>query len=88
MEFAQKLQAVLLESGASPPDLFLEINPQDLDEQKVLEKIDLVIGKSVDNGVQCHPYKFLSSHELSLVPFTTLRTMLIVMGIKNCLQRG
>ena len=72
-EFAQKLHAVLLESGASPPpDLFLDINPQDLGEQKVLEQIDLVIGKSVDNGVQCHPYKFLSSHELSLVPFTTL----------------
>jgi sterile alpha motif and leucine zipper-containing kinase AZK len=70
-EFAQKLHAVLLESGASPPpDLFLDINPQDLGEQKVLEQIDLVIGKSVDNGVQCHPYKFLSSHEQSLVPST------------------
>ncbi|XP_010519852.1 PREDICTED: serine/threonine-protein kinase EDR1 [Tarenaya hassleriana] len=34
-EFAQKLHAVLLESGASPPpDLFMDINPQNLREQK------------------------------------------------------
>ncbi|XP_050264111.1 probable serine/threonine-protein kinase SIS8 isoform X3 [Quercus robur] len=60
-EFAQKLHAVLLESGASPPpDLFLDINSHDLGEQKVLEHIDMAIGKNVDNN----PYKVLSSHEL------------------------
>ncbi|XP_030946393.1 probable serine/threonine-protein kinase SIS8 isoform X4 [Quercus lobata] len=60
-EFAQKLRAVLLESGASPPpDLFLDINSHDLGEQKVLEHIDMAIGKNVDNN----PYKVLSSHEL------------------------
>ncbi|KAJ7966433.1 Mitogen-activated protein kinase kinase kinase [Quillaja saponaria] len=36
-EFAQKLHAVLLESGASPPpDLFTDINPQDKGEEKAI----------------------------------------------------
>ncbi|KAM4121464.1 hypothetical protein ACB094_01G007800 [Castanea mollissima] len=60
-EFAQKLHAVLLESGASPPpDLFLDINSHDLGEQKVLEHIDMANGKNVDNN----PYKVFSSYEL------------------------
>ncbi|XP_021907744.1 probable serine/threonine-protein kinase SIS8 [Carica papaya] len=39
-EFAQKLHAVLLESGASPPpDLFVDINSQDFGEQNLLERV-------------------------------------------------
>ncbi|XP_075642740.1 serine/threonine-protein kinase EDR1 isoform X2 [Castanea sativa] len=52
-EFAQKLHAVLLESGASPPpDLFLDINSHDLGEQKVLEHIDMANGKNVDKELE------------------------------------
>ncbi|KAJ0031864.1 hypothetical protein Pint_12953 [Pistacia integerrima] len=60
-EFAQKLHAVLLESGASPPpDLFMDINPQDPGEGKVLH---LANGKIVDNYALCHSDNFLSSRE-------------------------
>lgn len=68
-EFAQKLHAVLLESGASPPpDLFLDMNSQDLGEEKMLERVHLADGKNLDNGVHCHTDKFLSSREQTLVP--------------------
>ncbi|XP_059657059.1 probable serine/threonine-protein kinase SIS8 [Cornus florida] len=66
-EFAQKLHAVLLESGASPPpDLFLDMNPQDLREQKVLEKINLLNGEKLDDGTQYYPEMFLSKQ--SFIP--------------------
>ncbi|KAF1886610.1 hypothetical protein Lal_00045843 [Lupinus albus] len=57
-EFAQKLQNVLLESGASPPlNLFSDINSQDTGKEKVNEK----------NDVQADPNRLLLSHEKSLV---------------------
>ncbi|XP_044464096.1 serine/threonine-protein kinase EDR1-like isoform X2 [Mangifera indica] len=60
-EFAQKLHAVYLESGASPsPDLFLDINPQDPGEGKVLH---LVNGTNVDKHAHCCSANFLSSRE-------------------------
>lgn len=56
-EFAQKLHAVLLESGASPPpDLFTDINPRDLRQQKV----HLVNGKNAVDVVH-HQSENLSS---------------------------
>uniref|UniRef100_A0A5B7AI21 non-specific serine/threonine protein kinase n=1 Tax=Davidia involucrata TaxID=16924 RepID=A0A5B7AI21_DAVIN len=67
-EFAQKLHAVLLESGASPPpDLFLDMNPQDLGEQKVLEKVNLLNGGKVDDGAQNYLEMLLSNNEQSLI---------------------
>ncbi|KAL5769066.1 hypothetical protein ACOSP7_015622 [Xanthoceras sorbifolium] len=63
-EFAQKLHAVLLESGASPPpDLFLDINPQDLGE----EQVHLANGRNAGDGVHCQSVKLLSSCKQSLV---------------------
>lgn len=65
-EFARKLHAVLLQSGASPPpDLFLDINSQNLGEWKMLEQVHLADGKNVDNDVQCLSNRFLSNHEQS-----------------------
>ncbi|KAG7941258.1 hypothetical protein I3843_16G030600 [Carya illinoinensis] len=75
-EFAQKLHAVLLESGASPPpDLFSDINPYDLGRQKVLQQNDMVYGKSVDDATQCGPDKFLSNHEQSLFPYAMVEPL-------------
>ncbi|KAE8665267.1 Serine/threonine-protein kinase CTR1 [Hibiscus syriacus] len=46
-EFAQKLHAVLLESGASPPpDLFIDISSHDLSEQSMPKQV--VKGTNVD----------------------------------------
>ncbi|GLT97276.1 hypothetical protein SLE2022_148490 [Rubroshorea leprosula] len=46
-EFAQKLHAVLLESGASPPpDLFMDINSQDLGESNMIEQVNPAKGIS------------------------------------------
>ncbi|OIW15004.1 hypothetical protein TanjilG_28263 [Lupinus angustifolius] len=57
-DFAQKLQNVLLESGASPPpNLFSDINSQDTGKEKVNEK----------NDVQADPKRLLFSHEKSLM---------------------
>lgn len=70
-EFAQKLHAVLLESGASPPpDLFLDISSQDLDEDKVLGQIHAVGQKIAADGVHTHLDNLRSSLEKSLVPFS------------------
>ncbi|XP_040997394.1 probable serine/threonine-protein kinase SIS8 isoform X1 [Juglans microcarpa x Juglans regia] len=75
-EFAQKLHAVLLESGASPPpDLFSDINPHDLGQQKLVGQNDLVNAKNVDNEVQYEPDKFLSNLEQSLVPNTEMEPL-------------
>ncbi|KAK3018126.1 hypothetical protein RJ639_004585, partial [Escallonia herrerae] len=52
-EFASKLHAVLLESGASPPlDLLSDLNLLDLGEQKVLEQVHMLNGETVDNGAE------------------------------------
>ncbi|KAL1089463.1 hypothetical protein V6Z11_D07G022700 [Gossypium hirsutum] len=64
-EFAQKLHAVLMESGASPPpDLFMDINSQDLAEQSRSEQA--VKGTNVDAAVSCHSNE-LPINELCLV---------------------
>ncbi|KAG6591461.1 Serine/threonine-protein kinase EDR1, partial [Cucurbita argyrosperma subsp. sororia] len=61
-EFAQKLHAVLLESGASPPaDLFSDIDSQGNGESKATFQMYPIDGKGVDVGLQCHPY-ILASH--------------------------
>lgn len=65
-EFAQKLHAVLLESGASPPpDLFTDMCSQDLDEDRVAH-----VGnkKIASDGVQYHPDNLMSRSEHSLIP--------------------
>ncbi|KAI9191595.1 hypothetical protein LWI28_010557 [Acer negundo] len=63
-EFAQKLHAVLLESGASPPpDLFLDINTQDMGE----EQVSIADGKNVGDGVHFQSDKLLPSCKQSLV---------------------
>ncbi|XP_015884450.3 probable serine/threonine-protein kinase SIS8 [Ziziphus jujuba] len=70
-EFAQKLHAVLLESGASPPpDLFLDISSQDLDEGKVLGRIQAVDQEIASDGVHINTDNLRSSLERSLIPFS------------------
>ncbi|PPS05308.1 hypothetical protein GOBAR_AA15353 [Gossypium barbadense] len=64
-EFAQKLHAVLLESGASPPpDLFMDINSQDPGEQSIPEQV--VKGTIVNAAASCNS-NLLSSNEQYLV---------------------
>ncbi|KAF8406901.1 hypothetical protein HHK36_006022 [Tetracentron sinense] len=76
-EFAQKLHAVLLESGASPPpNLFSDMAPQDLGEQKMLEQSHLVERKKVDDGAQRCRDKFSSSNELSLRPSIKMESLI------------
>ncbi|OVA08444.1 Protein kinase domain [Macleaya cordata] len=55
-EFAQKLHAVLLESGASPPpDLFSDIAPpREPEEQKVLVQSRCKEGEAMDEEAQRH----------------------------------
>ncbi|CAK9317367.1 unnamed protein product [Citrullus colocynthis] len=61
-EFAQKLHAVLLESGASPPaDLFSDIDSQDNVESKATFQMYPINGKGIDVGLQSHPYS-LANH--------------------------
>uniref|UniRef100_A0A5B7AGN7 non-specific serine/threonine protein kinase n=1 Tax=Davidia involucrata TaxID=16924 RepID=A0A5B7AGN7_DAVIN len=73
--FAQKLHAVLLDSGASPsPDLFLDMNPQDLGEQELVEKILLLNREKVDDGAQSYPEMFLSKNKQSLIPSTGVQS--------------
>ncbi|EOY29896.1 Map3k delta-1 protein kinase isoform 3 [Theobroma cacao] len=68
-EFAQKLHAVLLESGASPPpDLFMDINSHDLGEKSMIEQVNLVQGTNVDDAA-CGPCNKLSRNEQCLVSF-------------------
>lgn len=68
-EFAQKLHAVLLESGASPPpDLFSDINSRGQGEQKVLEQIHMAKGKQVDHGIWNPPGEFLLNREQPFIP--------------------
>ncbi|CAL5426284.1 unnamed protein product [Camellia sinensis] len=70
-QFAQKLHAVLLESGASqPPDFLLDMNPRDLREVEMHEKIRLLNGEKVGDGAQDYPYMFLSNNKLLIIPST------------------
>ncbi|XP_058069264.1 serine/threonine-protein kinase EDR1 [Magnolia sinica] len=75
-EFAQKLHAVLLESGASPPpDLFSDINSlQDLVEQKMLGRTYITEGRKIDGrGEPCQD-TLLPDMELSLIPFQGVKS--------------
>ncbi|KAK6912812.1 hypothetical protein RJ641_022413, partial [Dillenia turbinata] len=66
-EFAQKLHAVLLESGASPPpDLFSDIRPNSIKEKKVIELLCLTGEEKVVDGSQCHAGLSSSESEQSL----------------------
>lgn len=57
-EFAQKLHAVLLESGASPPpDLFMDVNPQNLGEKKMIQDFRQESSNYSNSGVPCYPEK-------------------------------
>ncbi|KAE8664382.1 Serine/threonine-protein kinase CTR1 [Hibiscus syriacus] len=59
-EFAQKLHAVLLESGASPPpDLFMDISSQDLSEQSMPKQV--VKGTNVD-AASCNSNLLSNEH--------------------------
>ncbi|GMN35991.1 hypothetical protein TIFTF001_005679 [Ficus carica] len=70
-EFAQKLHAVLLESGASPPpDLFSDISPQDPDDDRLVEQILAVDQKTVADGFQYHRDNLLLQQEQSLIPIS------------------
>ncbi|XP_062099039.1 probable serine/threonine-protein kinase SIS8 isoform X2 [Humulus lupulus] len=63
-EFAQKLHAVLLESGATPPpDLFSDI-PQDVDEDRMGDQ------RIAADGVQYHQDNLFSYQEQSLIPIS------------------
>lgn len=67
-EFAQKLHAVLLESGAlPPPDLFSDVNPKYTGEDKSNEQTRPL--NIVDDTVQSDQEKLLSSFEKSLRSF-------------------
>lgn len=60
-EFAQKLHAVLLESGASPPpDLFSDTDGPDLNEHRVPESF--LAGNMGDSQAQSKLDKFFMSH--------------------------
>ncbi|KAF6163032.1 hypothetical protein GIB67_004216 [Kingdonia uniflora] len=69
-EFAQKLHAVLLESGASPPpDLFSDLTPRhDLGEQKVVQN-------HFTRGAQRHGDESSSRTDSSLVPFRGMESI-------------
>ncbi|XP_050216749.1 serine/threonine-protein kinase EDR1 isoform X2 [Mercurialis annua] len=70
-EFAQKLHAVLLESGASPPpDLFADMKQQDMGEHKVFEPVYLENGVYPDDRYKCHSGKKLSRDSQSLIRLT------------------
>ncbi|KAJ6435157.1 hypothetical protein OIU84_000391 [Salix udensis] len=68
-EFAQKLHAVLLESGASPPaDLFSDMN---LGESKLLEKVHPENRVNLGDQLLCCLDDMLIGHEQSLVSLNT-----------------
>ncbi|KDP34102.1 hypothetical protein JCGZ_07673 [Jatropha curcas] len=74
-EFAQKLHAVLLESGASPPpDLFSDTNQQDQGKQKVFEKIHPKNGVNIDDEFHCYSDKLLARHAEYAVSLTAENT--------------
>ncbi|KAL0709381.1 hypothetical protein Bca4012_016359 [Brassica carinata] len=57
-EFAQKLHAVLLESGASPPpDLFMDLNPQNLREKSFFQEVWQESSNPMNSAVPCNPEK-------------------------------
>jgi len=67
-EFAQKLHAVLLESGAAPPaDLFLNINPYILGEKKFLEQVQLSGREFLQSGASYSAQDYRSNNEMLLL---------------------
>ncbi|KAE8689103.1 Detected protein of confused Function [Hibiscus syriacus] len=67
-EFAQKLHAVLLESGASPPpDLFMDISSQDLSEQsmpgQVVKETNVVASENINSNMR---QKQMAKHQREL----------------------
>ncbi|KAJ6406492.1 hypothetical protein OIU84_010080, partial [Salix udensis] len=67
-DFAQKLHAVLLESGASPPpNLFSDMN---LGEPKLLEKVHPENSTNLDDQLCCCLDDMLAGHGQSLVSLT------------------
>jgi len=67
-EFAQKLHAVLLESGASPPpDLFSDMN---LGESKLLEKAHPENRVNLGDQLLCCLDDMLTGHEQTLMSLT------------------
>ncbi|CAO2818053.1 unnamed protein product [Amaranthus hypochondriacus] len=67
-EFAQKLRAVLLESGASPPaDLFLDMGPSSLQEKTLLELVQPVRQETLCSGDSYNSDNHTSSREMSVV---------------------
>ncbi|XP_077225178.1 putative serine/threonine-protein kinase SIS8 [Tasmannia lanceolata] len=75
-DFAQKLHAVLLESGASPPpDLFSDINPpRDIVEQKMLGQICFMERTKVIEEPQPGGDNLLFPIGLSPVPFVGVKS--------------
>ncbi|GAB4854439.1 hypothetical protein Ancab_023022 [Ancistrocladus abbreviatus] len=68
-EFAQKLHAVLVECGTSPPaDLFSDITRDIYSEQKLCKQIQSEKGEDMDFRTSCNPGKYWSNSELSLLP--------------------
>lgn len=67
-EFAQKLHAVLLESGAAPPaDLFLNMNPYVLGEKKFLEQAQPVGWEVLASGASYSAQDYRSNNERLLL---------------------
>ncbi|GMH16681.1 hypothetical protein Nepgr_018522 [Nepenthes gracilis] len=70
LEFAPKLHAVLLESGASPPpDLFLDIASDIGSKQKLLEQAQPEIGGNVELRTSCNSNNYWSNHELLIMHY-------------------
>ncbi|XP_010262154.1 PREDICTED: serine/threonine-protein kinase EDR1 isoform X2 [Nelumbo nucifera] len=75
-EFAQKLHAVLLESGASPPpDLFSDISTQDPEGCRALVRSHFVKGEKIHDETQCYLNKLPSSTEHAIVPFVEVESL-------------
>lgn len=62
-EFAQKLHAVLVESGASPPpDLFSDVDGREVDKQKAHERCYLAERNEESSLSELYLEKFLAGH--------------------------
>lgn len=70
-EFAQKLHAVLKESGASPPpDLFLDMNSHSVDDTRMIEKAILPTMANAECAFRHYSNGFLPGHEQSVISTT------------------
>jgi hypothetical protein len=80
-DFAQKLHAVLLESGASPPpNLFSDMN---LGEPKLLEKVHPENGVNLDDRLRCCLDDMLTGREQSLASLTLIHLSLLMLQVKD-----